>query len=440
MQKISDYQRDYPVTLTLPAKEYEIAKTGQVDEFGFPVLVKKPVPLDSAKVEVAELGATTPQERQQFDAAKFALEAATGGKNTLIYDDLGKPSVMVRIPAFKWSDVIDGAPDELCSAFIVGGKKLPCIYISKFLNVIENGRAYSLPNREPAHTISIDEARDACARKGRGWHLFSNAEWAAIAHWCRKNGTIPHGNTRYGNDIYAQHEAAIAGDGVVFERDYVDVPRPDAPERTLSGSGPASWSHDGTDSGIFDLTGNVWDWVSGVRIVDGEIQIIPDNDSAININESPESQAWRAIDLDGKLVIPGSPNTYKYDGSFPGRSDEANAGIPGGVQLNTVVNNFQYTGNAEDKKHLAYTFMDFSAMQTSEGIESHFLLKALGLFPISDKLGRDPEWLFIRNYGERVAARGSSWIGGSGFWYLYLRESREFIYPDIGFRSAYVDC
>jgi hypothetical protein len=317
--------------------------------------------------------------------------------------------------------------------------------ISKFLNVIENGRAYSLPNREPEHTMSIDEAREACARKGRGWHLFTNAEWAAIAHWCRKNGTIPHGNTRYGNDVYAQHEAAVAAESWLYERDLVDVPRPNGAERTLSGSGPASWSHDGTDSGIFDLTGNVWDWVSGVRIVDGEIQVIPDNDSALNADESPESTAWRAISVDGTLVAhgtlvaPGSPNTFKYDGTAPGRSDEQNVGVPGGVQLNTVVNNFQYTGDAEDTKHLAYTFMAFDAMQSAQGVEPHFMLKALGLYPISDKLGRDPEWMFIRNYGERVAARGSSWIGGSGFWYLYLRESREFIYPDIGFRSAWID-
>ncbi|MDR0819349.1 MAG: hypothetical protein LBN43_07240, partial [Oscillospiraceae bacterium] len=178
----------------------------------------------------------------------------------------------------------------------------------------------------------------------------------------------------------------------------------------------------------------------GVRIVDGEIQIIPNNDSALNADESSESSAWRAISVTGELVTPGSPNTFKYDGVQPGRSDEQNLGVPGGVMLNTVVNNFQYTGNAEDKKHLAYTFMGFDAMQAAVGAEPNFLLKALGLFPISDKLGRDPEWLFVRNYGERIAARGSSWIGGSGFWYLYLRESREFIYPDIGFRSAYIDC
>jgi len=421
---------------------YIVEKTGQVDEFGFPVLVKHPDPDAQAKSQSVTLSA------EQIEAARIALEAASGGKNTLICDDIGRPSVMVRIPAFKWSDVIDGAPDELCSAFVVGGKAVPCVYISKYLNVIEDGRAYSLPNRAPAHTLTIDEAREACAAKGKGWHLFTNAEWAAIAHWCRKNKLIPHGNTRYGSDLYATHEygVAVPSEGELMERDVVDVPRPNSPERTLSGSSPASWSHDGTNYGIYDLTGNVWDWVSGMRIVDGEIQIIPDNDSALNVDESVNSTAWKAINSNGEIVKPGSTDTYKYDGAAPGRTDEKNTGVMGGVVLNTKLTNFNYSGTAIDRKHLAYAFGAFDTLPVAAGVEPHFLLKALGLFPISDKLGEEisggspnPQWYFVRNYDERVCARGSSWIGGSGFWYLYLRESREFIYPDIGFRSAYVE-
>jgi hypothetical protein len=133
-----------------------------------------------------------------FDAAKFALEAASGGRILCFYDDIGQPSVMVRIPCFNWADVVEGGEDKPCSAFVVGGKTVDCIYISKYLNVIEWGRAYSLPNRDPAHTITIDDAREACARKGRGWHLLTNAEWCAIAHWCMKNGTVPRGTHKMG--------------------------------------------------------------------------------------------------------------------------------------------------------------------------------------------------------------------------------------------------
>jgi len=416
-----------------------IEKTGQIDEFGFPVLVKRPDP--DAKPAKSE-----PVSAANITAAKLTLEYLSGGKNTIITDDLGQPSVMVRIPAFKWSDVIDGAPDEVCSAFVVNGRKLSCIYVSKFLNTIVNGRAYSIPNVEPAHTLKIDEAREACAAKGRGWHLMTNAEWAAIAHWCRKNGTIPHGNTRYGADVYHPHETAVEAQGELYERDIVTQERPDAPERTLSGTSPASWSHDGTDFGIFDLTGNLWDYVSGLRIVDGEIQIIPDNDSALNVDESENSTAWKAVLQDGSLVEPGTPGTLKFDGVSQGRSDDKNVGVPGGVKLNTKLENFQYTGDAPDQKHMAYTFGPWETLPAETGVEIPFILKALAIMPVSPDLGTEisggkenPQIYFIRNYGERTCARGSSWIGGNGFWYLYLRESREFIYPDIGFRSAYID-
>ena len=31
-----------------------------------------------------------------FDAIKLAVEGATGGKNTVLFDDLGNPSIMVE--------------------------------------------------------------------------------------------------------------------------------------------------------------------------------------------------------------------------------------------------------------------------------------------------------------------------------------------------------
>lgn len=56
--------------------------------------------------------------------------------------------------------------------------------------------------------------------------------------------------------------------------------------RTLTGSGPVQWRHNGKENGIADLSGNVWEWNSGMRIFNGEIQIIENNNaakSAINL-------------------------------------------------------------------------------------------------------------------------------------------------------------
>lgn len=275
---------------------YEI-EVGEPCDFGFPHLHRR------VKKVCEDYTQPEPEDPSKYDSAKFALEAASGGRNTLLFDDLGMPSVMVRIPRFNWSDVVEGGEDMPCSAFIVDGDLLDYIYISKYLNVIENGRAYSLPGRDPANTITIDDAREACARKGKGWHLFSNAEWSAISHWCMKNNTVPRGNSYWGMAYGARHERGILS----LENDLSVTPS----ARTLTGSGPDVWNHDGSPFGISELNGNVFDLVSGVRVMDGEIQVIPENDSALNVDESINSTLWKAINTKGKLVDPGSDGTYK---------------------------------------------------------------------------------------------------------------------------------
>lgn len=383
----------------------------------------------------------------RFDEARFALEAATNGKNTIILDDTGMPSVMVRVPAFRWCDVIEGGSEDLCSAFIVDGKKYSSIYISKYLNIIENDRAYSLPGKDPAANVTIDEARNACAKKGKGWHLMSNAEWCAVSHWADMNGTSPYGNLHAGNNAFAHHEAGVKSYGepplsssrmsstdAVEEGDYPG----NAPVgRTLSGLSPASWSHDGTDSGIFDLVGNIWDWVSGLRVKDGEIQIIPDNNSALNLDESEESPYWMAIMPNGILVPPGTTGTLKYDGIQPGRDEETICITPGGVRLNTEVEFSQYTGNKPDPE-FGFGISRFDKLCAANGIEIPSILKNLGLYPAGKKYRG--AMVFMRSYGERVPARGGSWYDSvtGETWSLYLRDNRQYFYPDIGFRASYI--
>ena len=46
---------------------------------------------------------------------------------------------------------------------------------------------------------------------------------------------------------------------------------------TLTGSGPASWAHDGTPAGIHDLVGNVSEWVTGLKLINGRVWLAPDN-------------------------------------------------------------------------------------------------------------------------------------------------------------------
>ena len=78
-----------------------------------------------------------------FDTFKLAVETVHPN-NTVLMDDMGMPSVMVRIPKFKISDVIDGGSTATFPAFIVNGVEVPEIFISKYPNIVVNDRAYSL--------------------------------------------------------------------------------------------------------------------------------------------------------------------------------------------------------------------------------------------------------------------------------------------------------
>lgn len=79
-----------------------------------------------------------------FDAIKLAVESATGGKNTVLFDDLGNPSIMVRIPKFNISDVIVGGSNSVHPAFIVNGVEVDEIFISKYQNIVVNDLNFTI--------------------------------------------------------------------------------------------------------------------------------------------------------------------------------------------------------------------------------------------------------------------------------------------------------
>ena len=119
------------------------------------------------------------------------VEDASFGRNTVMYDDKGNPSVMVAIYSMRLCDPISGeTSQDIHPAFKVGSAVKPVIYISKYQNiVVDSGtsmRALSLKHKAPKTYISFDDALKACTQKGTGWHLMTNAEWAAITLWCKK--------------------------------------------------------------------------------------------------------------------------------------------------------------------------------------------------------------------------------------------------------------
>lgn len=198
-------------------------------------------------------------------------------ENVVLFDKLGNPSIMVKYTPEA------GKPVE--PVFIIENEPVEAVYISKYTNTMVNGLPCSLPFMKPAHSVNFDEASAACRAKGEGWHLMTNTEWEYLLAESRAAGTMPHGNTDYGKYYFDNTEKGEVYDGY----------------HTLPGTGPLTWSNTHEADGVFDLCGNFWEWVAGLRLKKGVIQYIENNDAAI-ADLSKESEAWKSVEVAGKTV------------------------------------------------------------------------------------------------------------------------------------------
>ena len=182
-----------------------------------------------------------------FDMAELALKSVCPN-NAMKYDDKEMPSVMVFIPKFRLCDVLSTADTSVHPAFRVNGVEINGFWVGKYQTSHYNGRAYSLPGENPANTAGLDTFVSYNRAKGGKFHEITCAEWAAIALWCHKAGKEPYGNNNYGKDTRESLYRAIP-----TSKDN------DKTGRVATGTGPVTWSHDGTLEGIWDLNGNVWE-------------------------------------------------------------------------------------------------------------------------------------------------------------------------------------
>lgn len=359
------------------------------------------------------------------------IEEASFGRNTVMYDDQGNPSVMVHVPVFQNKDVLTGGGNDAHPAFIVNGSYKPGVFISKYQNITTGAgatlRALSLKHMDPTTSINFDNALLACKQKGTGWHLMTNAEWAALALTCKAKGFMPRGNNNYSQDSSVASEKGIPG--------YFSSNKP---TRILTGSGPLTWSDDGSPFGIFDLNGNVSEWVGGLRLNDGEVQVLANNNAADNTkDQTAPSTEWKAIlATDGSLVAPGTVGTLKIDNTTVGNSTTASNDVGGDPQINNVVNNPMYIPGGQFD--YGYSNTTFEALTVAGGVTVPNIAKLLGIAPIDASHGGD--YFYIRNYGERLPCRGGVWYSSSfaGVFCLFLSVARSSSHYNIGFRSAFV--
>lgn len=304
-------------------------------------------------------------------------------RNEVIFDDRGIPDILVVY-----------APDELGLPATLKGKAVKEYAISKYPNTMIDGRPYSLPYQQPAVNINHDEAIRLCESKGPGWHLITNDEWAALAHQSRKKGTLPRGNTDRGKSHSHPEET-----GVTFKDASGSC-------KTLTGSGPVTWNHDGTAEGVADMCGNIWEHVGGIRFVDGQVQVIPDNGAAAGADQSKDSPEWAPI-----YTADGDPVYYNVEG--------------GHIKLQTV------EPEEKDWDGEQFTELDASLIDIPEK------LIELGLYPAPGY--ESDEHFYLDTNGERIVIRGGDWINGaSAGVFCFNGYSRAHVNWGVGFRSAFV--
>ena len=331
------------------------------------------------------------------DPLRAAVEAASGGRVTVLYDDRGYPSYMEVVPKFNVETIDADLGTGVHPAFIVNGVEKSEIFIGQYKANVLDGRALSLPGYDPAASVNFDTAKGYCTAKGAGWHMMTNWESAALALWCIKNGQ-PRGNTDYGRHHVSTHESGRRQDGVA-------PGTASGTARTLNGSGPASWRHDGTMSGIDGLVGNIWEWVDGMKLVAGKFYF-PDDNYFTQAEASWKDQGVIiANDTGAKLGVAGADTLYTNGGVSYG----AWKGLP---------------------RTAAYAAL-------SATIKNRFQQAMIDpAFDNSAPVGN----FWFDTTTERVPLRFGAWndAGAAGVAALNLNNPRTNVNTDIGFRLAYI--
>lgn len=303
-------------------------------------------------------------------------------RNEVIFDKSGIPDIMVVF-----------TPDELGLPATLKGRKVSEYLISKYPNTLIGGVPHSLPFQKPAVDVNFDEAVQLCESKGTGWHLLTNDEWAALARQSWENDTMPTGNTSSGKSHSHPEQTGTTYDGGYG--------------KTLTGSGPVAWNHDRTAEGVSDMCGNIWEHVGGIRFLNGQVQVIPDNGAAAGADQSADSKEWQAI-----YTADGDPVYFN----------------PRGGEI------FVEPTEAEDKDYDGVRFTDLEA----KGLDVPDKLIELGLYPPAGY--ESDEYFWIDNNAERCVFRGGGWSAGAsaGVFSLLGSSSRSYSSTSIGFRSALV--
>ena len=375
-------------------------------------------------------GFTSVDEMSEWTAK---MQILSGGKNSIKWVSNGAgtplywPCIVVRRPAKKAVHYLTGAGDNIHPAFVAGSTNYDQYWMSKYPGpyIVSNSKTIllSLPDFDGMSNLltraqiapSYDIALAYGKAGGNGSHLVTNVEWMEVAMSCLREGFQPKGNNYYGRDYNDPDTDEYYGIPAYWSSSKI--------ARVLNGSGPLSWFHDGTPWGIWGMNGNFYSVTAGLRQKAGEIQVITNNDAALDAtDQSDATGAWKAILQDGSLVAPGTDLTLKYDATTP-------ITIGTGITVRTT----------------AYKANTFGTVAAASGVTIPTIAKLLGIAPAGSAAELGEDYIYMRNdlegaYSETVARRGGYWSSYTqfGVFILNLSFTRSSTNSNIGARSAFL--